>query len=584
MPTDGKRDMSAAGQREDDLGSSGTIRVLGALAVVTFLILLPGAIVALGASHVAQAGAGNGSGLKTAWEKAVNFVETGLPVGTPWSVNLSGTVHSSTTSTIEFSEIPGVYPFAVIPVAGYVATPSSGDVTVTSCKGATVDITFTPVSVPSSYKVFFNETGLAPGTTWWVDLAGTNTSSSSPSIAFTEVNGTYAFTAPANVSGGAGILFVTALTNGTVVVNGTGITIVVPYSTEYYLTMIATPVGGGNVTPSSGWYAAGSVLALTAIPASGYGLLEWNGSGNGSYSGTNYAPSVTMNSPIVENATFGLFYAVDFQEVGLADGITWSVTFNGVTQSAYLVFLDFTALNGTYPYTVAPIAGYHADSYHGNVTVQGSDVTVIINWVRVTYNVTFVESGLPSGTSWSVTLNGSEVSTTSSSILFVEPNATYSWTVAPVTGYTPDVTGGTLVVNGRAVEVQIEWTAVPGAPSTYTVTFLETGLLVHTAWTVTLNSTSSTTAGSSATSVVFTGVPDGAYQYWVPSIGSYAPTLPHGSVVVSGANVTVDVTFVLPSPPPPSPGSMQISVWDLLILAFISGGGIVVTWLIFRRG
>ncbi|MGA7860273.1 MAG: hypothetical protein WCB19_00245 [Thermoplasmata archaeon] len=51
------------------------------------------------------------------------------------------------------------------------------------------------------------------------------------------------------------------------------------------------------------------------------------------------------------------------------------------------------------------------------------------------YNVTFTESGLPVGTLWSVTLNGSTLQATGSSIIFFAPNGTESYTVlSPVSG------------------------------------------------------------------------------------------------------------------------------------------------------
>lgn len=575
--------MSATQREEETRPSNRALRLIAVLAVVTLMLFLPGALAVVESAHAPETSTNGASGLSAAWEKPVDFVETGLPAGTEWSVNLSGTLGSSDTTTIAFSEIPGTYPFSVTPVTGYTASPSSGTVDVTSCMGATVDITFTPVSVPTSYSVFFNETGLTAGTTWWVNLSGTNLSSSSPSIVFTELNGTYLFTAPAIISGPAGVQFLTGTNNGTVVVNGANVSVAVPYSTQYYLTTIASPPGGGSVTPASGWYAAGAIVSLDAVPSAGYTFLNWTGTGTGNYTGTSATPTIAMNSPIVENASFGLSYAVDFEETGLPDGVTWAVTFDGVTQSSFFVFLDFSAVNGTYAYNVTPLPGYHADIYQGTVTVAGSSVTVTIQWVRVTYNVTFVESGLPGGTMWTVSVNGSSESSSTSTILFIESNYTYPWSVTPISGYTSNVTGGTLVVNGANLEILISWTATAPPTATYTVTFVETGLVAGTAWSVTLNGTASTPGSSTGTTIVFSGLADGTYQYWVPSVGTYSPAVVHDTVVVSGADVTVQVTFSAVSPPVHTAVSLQISVWDLLILAFITGGGIVVTYVIFRR-
>ncbi len=560
-------------------------RSLYVLALVLALVIAP-TLLALG-SHDARTGTASTTtttGLSTAWERPITFIETGLPAGTAWSVDLSGSTQSSSTTEIVFSELPGTYDFTVLPVAGYVASPESGEVVQNSCM-ATVYITFTPVTAVSSYNVWFNESGLPSGTSWWVDFNGTNVSSTSASIAFTAQNGTYLFTDPALILGGVGTDFVTSTNNGTVTVAGANVSVPIPYSAQYYLTTAVTPSAGGTVSPSSGWYAAGASVSLSEAANATYDFVGWNGTGNVNYTGTNSTPTVTMDSPVTEIAVFGVAYEVSFQETGLLDGVTWSVTFNGVTQSAYFVFLDFSAANGTYAYTVAPIPGYHTPSYSGNVTVAGSDVNVVIPWVRLTYNVSFVEAGLPSGTSWSVTLNGSSMSTLSSTLIFPEANGTYPWSVAAVAGYTANVTAGTVVVNGSAILIEIGWAASAPVPVGYTVTFVETGLPTSTTWSVSLNSSSASTPVQGATAaLVLTGVPDGSYGYWVPAVGSYDPGPSGGSLTVAGANVTVNVAFTAHSTPPsPTPsGSAGLSLLDLLVFAVVGGGVATTVYFVHR--
>jgi hypothetical protein len=581
--------MSAEGQKGRNQAPAGPVRTVAVVTLVGLLLLLPAAAVYLSVGGTVRGTSlGGSSDLGVAWGGGdrINFVETGLASGTTWSVNLAGSLGSSNGTTISFSETAGTYSFTVTPVVGYTASPSSGNVTLSQCsKSATVYITFTKVTAPPAYSVTFNETGLATDTTWWVDFEGTNTSSATSSISFLAANGTYTFTDAAVLSGGPGIQFLTTVNNGTVVVNGVNLTVVIPYTTQYYLTMIAYPSTEGTVAPSSGWQAAGASVDLSAVPASGYSFANWTGVGNGNYSGVNATPTITMNGPITENGTFGVAYAVQFEEHGLPDGTVWSVTFNGATVSAYFVFLDFSAVNGTYNFTVAPIPGFHADHYHGNVTVAGADVTVMVYWTQVTYNVTFAETGLPSGTSWSVTLNTTPESSVTNSIVFVEPNGTMSYTVAPISGYTANVTGGSVDVHGANQTVYILWTAnsPPPQPKTYSITFIEAGLPSATTWSVALNGTSSVTHSSSTGSVVFTGIANGRYTYWVPTVGSYAPEYASETVTVSGANVTVDVSFSTTSAPAHPASSMYISLLDLIVVAFIIGSGVTITYLIFRR-
>jgi hypothetical protein len=75
------------------------------------------------------------------------------------------------------------------------------------------------------------------------------------------------------------------------------------------------------------------------------------------------------------------------------------------------------------------------------------------------YNVTFKESGLPSGISWSVTLNGTKEYSTTSTVVFNNvTDGTYKYTVANVSGYTLSSSSGNIKVNGNNVTEEITFT------------------------------------------------------------------------------------------------------------------------------
>jgi len=60
------------------------------------------------------------------------------------------------------------------------------------------------------------------------------------------------------------------------------------------------------VTPSSGWYAAGATVTITATPSSGTSFVSFSGTTN-----SNSNPlSVTMNGPVTETASFGVVYTI----------------------------------------------------------------------------------------------------------------------------------------------------------------------------------------------------------------------------------------------------------------------------------
>ncbi|MFZ0699719.1 MAG: protease pro-enzyme activation domain-containing protein [Thermoplasmata archaeon] len=104
----------------------------------------------------------------------------------------------------------------------------------------------------------------------------------------------------------------------------------------------------------------------------------------------------------------------------------------------------------------------------------------------LTYNLTFTESGLSSGTSWSVTVtpmlgdanctvSGSACSISlqrtatftsgTSSLIWPEVYGTYTYTVQAVSGYTSSPSSGTLTVNGANVNQGIAFTPGVNPPS-----------------------------------------------------------------------------------------------------------------------
>jgi len=157
-------------------------------------------------------------------------------------------------------------------------------------------------------------------------------------------------------------------------------------------------------------------------------------------------------------------YSVTFTESGLPTGTSWSVTFNGKTETSTTNIISFTEPNGTYSFSIASINGYSVSPSSGRITVNGANVNQAITFTAVTtslYTITFTESGLPSGASWSITLNGTTKSSTTNTITFKEPNGTYSYTISTEDkNYAPVALSGTFTVNGANGNQTITFTAV----------------------------------------------------------------------------------------------------------------------------
>ncbi|HYQ85629.1 MAG TPA: T9SS type A sorting domain-containing protein, partial [Bacteroidota bacterium] len=84
-------------------------------------------------------------------------------------------------------------------------------------------------------------------------------------------------------------------------------TIVANFATQFFLTMNTDT--GGTVTPANGWFNSGQLVTIAETPNAGFRFSSWAGSGAGSYTGSNSSPTITMNAPITETASFVRFTA-----------------------------------------------------------------------------------------------------------------------------------------------------------------------------------------------------------------------------------------------------------------------------------
>ncbi|MCI4327639.1 MAG: hypothetical protein L3K16_08440 [Thermoplasmata archaeon] len=124
------------------------------------------------------------------------FDETGLPAGTPWSVDLNGTRLNGTGSSLRSSGLPpGTYNFTAS-ASGYRANVgstnrSSGAVTVDT-PNETVGVTFV-LGPPELFPLIFHESGLPAGTGWGVLLGSGSETSFSQNVTYAESNGSYGY-------------------------------------------------------------------------------------------------------------------------------------------------------------------------------------------------------------------------------------------------------------------------------------------------------------------------------------------------------------------------------------------------------
>lgn len=204
---------------------------------------------------------------------------------------------------------------------------------------------------------------------------------------------------------------------------------------------------------------------------------------------------------------------------------------------------DVTIINGTVALEnvstgLTPWTGsYDPTDSQMDVVAFGSDALDILEPASV-FNVTFTEAGLAPNSDWTVQVNGTTNSTTSSQIGFVLPNGTYTYYVIIVPGYNVTPISGPLNVTGSDQSLSVTFTST-APPSKYGVTFYERGLPSGTVWWI--QPVGSATTFSSGVSLTV-DLPNGTYTFDVGSSDRSYMGL-NGSVRVEGSPLSVNVTF-----------------------------------------
>lgn len=233
-------------------------------------------------------------------------------------------------------------------------------------------------------------------------------------------------------------------------------------------------------------------------------------------------------------------FSIGFTERGLPTGTPWNVTVGLLTSSSITSSIIFQEPNGTYAYMIGEVPGWQTKDA-GTVRVAGAEVNVNLTFTQVTYEVLFKETGLPSGTNWSIEIGSTIKSSTKGFIDFHLPNGTYAYSVGEIQGYSSNSTGS-FVIAGAGLTLQVHF-----RPVTYEVNFTESGLPADTKWEVTIDSTTHSTTG---TTISFR-LANGTYSYSVTTAnGEY--TANAGNLSVAGAPVGISVTFVAQSPSAPA--------------------------------
>lgn len=297
---------------------------------------------------------------------------------------------------------------------------------------------------------------------------------------------------------------------------------------------VATFFGSG-LPPSSTWSVTLNGAVQSTVSNGAVVFAEMNGAHSG-YTYTVRAPAGYVAAPASGVGTFVgrdisidvhfsiAGYSVVVNESGLSTGTAWGIELGGVWTNGSASSLTATEPNGTFVYHLAAVNGFTATPSEGSVVVAGHTVYLPIVYAPTSLSVTFVESGLPAGDGWSVTFNGANpVSSTSTTIVVVSHAGTWSFALTAPTGYS-------------------------FSPSSSSVTLQNSNVTIYVVATTTTAATSSGSGGSTVASNLFDGVVVGLVL----------------------ALVLAAVGWVLyarrrPAPPPsgpPTPPAAGVKAWD----------------------
>ncbi|MGI0054721.1 MAG: beta strand repeat-containing protein, partial [Thermoplasmata archaeon] len=411
-----------------------------------------GTITVTGAGAIIQpSGSSDQTVVFTLVTYAVTFTETGLPANMTWAVAGNSRFYSTTLffatsgmggGSLEAYSTNGTFSYTIQDVAGWhLSSPAY--------TGTAPGISGGPVAGPAlvfyqvTYTVTMSEVGLPAGMTWGV-----------------EINGTFLFNV--TLSDGTGSL-VTELPNGTF------------------------------------------TYAIQDVPG-------WHQNTITPYLGVSSVSGAPVNALLVFTQ---VTYVVTLTETGLPTGLAWTVELNGSFYAGAAPNQIVEALpNGTYTYSVGDVPGWHmAQPYSGGGEITGAPVNLLFSFVQVTYAVTYMETGLPAGVLWTVTLNGTLITLAAPNpITALLPNGTYTYEIGDVQGWhqTTVPYSGSGTINDPGLNVTIAFTQVE-----YAVTFAESGLPSGLTFGVIINGTLYTAL---TPNVVTTMIPNGTFTFQVQDV------------------------------------------------------------------
>ncbi len=288
------------------------------------------------------------------------------------------------------------------------------------------------------------------------------------------------------------------------------------------------------------------VLGMMVTSVGGAGLGA-HGLGPATTTGTGVPAVICCGGGGGGGGSNGTYEVILFED-GLPSGTNWTLTFDGTNHATTSTAFEFWEKNGSFNYSAEVLPGYATTPASGEVLVDGGSVIQLITYLATGYEVTFSETGLPSGTAWWVSLDGgAAVESTSASLMIPAADGNHTYQVYapedyPTAVYSAGTTAGSVNVDGAPVAApSIKFTSL-----IWSITFTESGLPKGTGWSVNLSEEGTgwnSTESSSGSQISYAGLFNAEYCYVINGVAGYVSSPTTGCLELSGASQKVPVTF-----------------------------------------
>ena len=459
--------------------------------------------------------------------RSVEFMESGISPMAQWGVTLNGYTETTVSNSIFFFEPMGNYTYDPLPVAGY-NTEKNGTFTVSNA-GSSVMVQYN-----KTFSVRFLESGLGSTMNWSLTFNGnTEAGAANSPLTFTAVNGSYTFSIKSEKG------YAVTPQNGSIRVSGSNVTIGLNFSMKSYTVDFVS----SGLPASSAWEISINGVQHAVI-GDNYSYISTPGNYDYSIQPIpGYYPQVGSGSFSVNNENVSLtikwqpfLYRVNFNESLLPPGTQWYVNIsNGLVLHSVSSNISAYLQNGTYEYVFAS-ANSTWKGYHGVLEVNGSSLWASANFTEVLYNVMFTETGLPTGTDWTVSAGSDVHGSTLSGLVFSLPNGTYLYSaISANTSFQP-VTG-VMVINGSPLSENVTFSM-----KVANITFRESGLPSGLQWGVYISGNGYFNTTQSNLTLT---LPYGSYSYLPAEVQGFNSTNISStfSLGSSTGNNTINVTY-----------------------------------------